>query len=201
MKTTTQCPQCGIEFTRHHTAKLIPKFCSRKCANHDRVGKASTETRAKLSAANRAAKNNNWGGGTRTRSSDGRVFVRVPEGERHLHPTVYKDGYILRYVYAWNRAHPEDPVRQGDVIHHINEDPSDDCVENLEKTTQRRHMSHHAAGRSMTPEARARISRSQRERIARDGYHWTGRRHSEEALENMRRAQQNRRARERGQQG
>lgn len=199
MKTTSQCPRCGVEFTRYHTAKLVPKFCSRKCANHDRVGKASAETRAKLSSANRTTNNNNWGGGTRTRSSDGRVFIRVPEGERHLHPTVYKDGYILRYVYVWNRAHPDDPVQRGEVIHHINESPSDDRLENLEKTVQKRHASHHTAGRPMPAEVRAKISKAHRERIARDGYHWTGKSHTEEARENMRRAQQERRARERAQ--
>ncbi|MDX3311596.1 NUMOD3 domain-containing DNA-binding protein [Streptomyces sp. ME08-AFT2] len=199
MKTTTTCPQCGVEFTRYHTAKLIPKFCSRKCANHDRVGKASAETRAKLSAANSGKNNNNWGGGTRTRAHDGRVFFRVPRQERHLHPTVYKDGYILRYVYVWNRVHPEDPVRRGDVIHHINENPSDDRIENLEKTTQPRHASHHSTGRQMPEETRAKISNAHKERIARDGYHWTGKSHTEEARENMRRAQQARRTRERQQ--
>lgn len=198
MKTTTTCPQCGVDFTRYHTAKLVPKFCSRKCANHDRVGKASAQTRAKLSDANRGSSNNNWGGGTKTRR-DGRVLVRVPESERHLHPTVYKDGYILRYVYVWNRSHPDNPVRRGDVIHHINENPSDDRLGNLEKTVQRHHAAHHGTGRMMSAETRAKISNAQRARIARNGYHWTGAAHTEEARENMRQAQQARRAGEREQ--
>lgn len=123
----------------------------------------------------------------------------MPEKERHLHPTVYKDGYILRYVYVWNRAHPDNPVQRGEIIHHINENPTDDRPENLEKTVQARHATHHSAGRTMSAEARAKISKAQRERIARDGYHWTGKTHSEEARENMRQAQQARRAGERGQ--
>ena len=172
-----------------------------KCANHSRAGTASAKTRAKLSVANRAENNSNWGGGTTTRSSDGRVFLRVPGSERHLHPTVYSDGRILRYGYVWNCAHPEDPVRPGDVIHHINENPSDDRLENLEKTTQSDHAAHHTAGRKHTAETRARMSKAHKERIARDGYHWTGKSHTEEARENMRRAQQARRAREREQKG
>lgn len=200
MKTTTTCPQCGAEFTRYHTAKLIPKYCSRTCANHSRTGTISQETRAKLSAANRATKNNNWKNGTRTRK-DGRVLFRVPEAERHLHPTIYKDGYILRYVYVWNTAHPDNPVRRGEVIHHVNENPSDDRLENLEKTVQKHHAHHHGNGRKHTAETRAKMSEAHRARIARDGYHWKGKTHTEEARENMRRAQQARRLRERSQEG
>lgn len=198
MKTTTTCPKCGFTFTRYHTAELTPKFCSRKCANHDRVGKANAATRAKLSEANRAENNNNWGGGTRTRSSDGRVFIRVPEAERDQHPTIYKDGYILRYVYVWNRTHPDDLVQHGQVIHHKNEDPTDDRPENLEKTTQSVHATHHnAMKRAHSEETKAKMSKSQRERIAREGSHWEGRPHAQETRERMRQAQQVRRARER----
>jgi hypothetical protein len=101
---------------------------------------------------------------------------------------------------VWNRANPDDPVRPGDVIHHINENPSDDRLENLEKTTQDRHARHHS-GRKHTPETRARMSKAQKERIAREGHSWTGKSHTEEARENMRRVQQARRAREREQKG
>ncbi|HEX9832549.1 MAG TPA: HNH endonuclease [Mycobacterium sp.] len=96
------------------------------------------------------------------------MFIRVPLGERHLHPTIRNDGYIQRYQYVWNTHHPDDPVREGDVIHHINEDPADDRIENLEKTTQSKHAREHGIGREHTEESRALMSKAQLARRARE---------------------------------
>jgi hypothetical protein len=125
------------------------------------------EVKAKISKKTRGEANPNWAGGQWT-SDEGRIFVRVPDVERHLHPTMRKDGYIQRYQYVWNTAHPEDPVLPGDVIHHLNEDPADDRLENLEKTTQSKHARDHALGRRHTPEARARMRASQKTRRERE---------------------------------
>lgn len=126
--------------------------------------------RKKISDATRAEANPNWGGGQWV-SNEGRVFVRVPDSERTRHPTMRRDGYIQRYQYVWNNAHPEDPVREGDVIHHLNGNPADDRLENLEKTTQSVHAREHGLGRKHTPEARARMRASQKARRDRERGH------------------------------
>jgi hypothetical protein len=125
------------------------------------------QVKAKISKATTSAGNPNWGGGSWV-SNEGRVFIRVPRSERHLHPTIRKDGYIQRYQYVWNTHHPEDPVREGDVIHHLNEDPADDRIENLEKTTQSKHARDHGFGRMHTEESRERMRQTQRVRRERE---------------------------------
>lgn len=169
MKTTKECPACGAEFTRIHAVYRVPTYCSRSCANKA-PGRMTEDIRAKISAGTRVERNPNWAGGQWT-SNEGRIFVRVPVAERHLHPTIRRDGYIQRYQYVWNTAHPEDPVREGDVIHHINEDPSDDRLENLEKTTQSTHARKHGLGRRHTQESRERMRLAQRARRQRERGH------------------------------
>lgn len=125
------------------------------------------EIRKKISETARADRNPNWAGGSWV-SNEGRVFVRVPEDERHLHPTIRKDGYIQRYQYVWNTAHPEDPVQAGDVIHHRDEDKTNDDLSNLEKTTQSVHAANHGRGRRHTEESREKMRRAQQARRARE---------------------------------
>jgi hypothetical protein len=168
MKLTKPCDRCGVSFTRYYTPPNVPKCCSRVCAVARRVENPSPVTRAKLRKASRAESNGNWRGGLRVNRKQGRAFVRVPEGERHIHPTVYKDGYMLRYHYVWNRANPSNPVQKGEVIHHVNHDSLDDRIENLEKTTQSEHISEHIREWAVDAEWRAKLSRSQRARRARE---------------------------------
>lgn len=125
------------------------------------------EIKSKISGATRGEANPNWAGGQWI-SNEGRVFIRVPDDERHLHPTIRKDGYIQRYQYVWNTHHPDDPVRIGDVIHHLNEDRTDDRIENLEKTTQPEHARNHGLGRRHTDESRKLMSDVQLARRARE---------------------------------
>lgn len=74
--------------------------------------------------------------------ADGRVRVRVEQ----TYPTTHKDGYILRYHLVWNLAHPDDPVLPGEVVHHRNEDCTDDRIDNLEKQSgQSEHWQLHAS--------------------------------------------------------
>lgn len=114
------------------------------------------EIRGKISEAWSGPRNPNWAGGSWA-DRHGRVYVRVPPEERHLHPTIRQDGYIKRYAYNWNRAHPEDPLTRGFVLHHINHDKTDDRVENLVKMTQSEHASLHFRGVPKSEETRARM--------------------------------------------
>lgn len=70
-------------------------------------------------------------------------FVWLSPGERAQHPTANRRGYIHRSHLVWNGAHPEDPVKPGEVIHHIDGDSLRDEPDNLEKWTQREHARHH----------------------------------------------------------
>lgn len=49
---------------------------------------------------------------------------------------------------VWNHYHPEDKInsRDGFVIHHINENRSDDRIENLMKMTYKEHNTLHLSG-------------------------------------------------------
>jgi hypothetical protein len=123
----------------------------------------TAEVREKISGAIRGEAHPNWTGGTWI-GDFGTVYVRVPDGERGRHPTMRPDGYIRRYHYMWNTAHPSDPVRRGEVIHHRNEDHQDDRIENLEKTRQSHHARGHGTGRKHRPESRERMRDVQRKR-------------------------------------
>lgn len=166
MKTTKECPACGVVFTRRRTSYKKPIYCSRSCANKA-PGRMTDAVKSKISKAATAQSNPNWGGGSWV-SNEGRVFIRVPLSERHLHPTIRKDGYIQRYQYVWNTHHPDNPVREGDVIHHINENPADDRIENLKKTSQSEHAREHGLGRTHAAESLALMSRVQLARRARE---------------------------------
>lgn len=140
----------------------------------------TAEVRAKIGAAVEAERHPNWTGGHwAAAQNQGRMYVRVPKAERHLHPTIRRDGYIRRYHYVWNRAHPEDPVRRGEVIHHQNEDPTDDRLENLFKTVQSKHAREHGAGRKHRPESRTLMREVQKTRRERE----RGRRHENWTVE------------------
>ena len=47
---------------------------------------------------------------------------------------------------VWNFYHPDDLIKKGEVIHHINGDKSDDRTENLQKMTRAKHTSLHVSG-------------------------------------------------------
>lgn len=135
----------------------------------------TAEIRAKIGAAVHAENHPNWTGGTWV-GDFGTVYIRVPDSERGQHPTMRRDGYIRRYHYVWNKAHPDDLVERGDVIHHKNEDHQDDRIENLEKTHQSKHARGHGLGRKHRPESRQlmveqQLARRAREREQREG--WT----------------------------
>jgi hypothetical protein len=44
---------------------------------------------------------------------------------------------------VWNKYYPDDLVKKGEMIHHINENPRDDRICNLKKMTKTEHMKIH----------------------------------------------------------
>lgn len=64
-----------------------------------------------------------------------------------------RKGKILAHD-IWNFNCPKDPVLKGEAIHHINGDPSDDRIENLEKMIRGEHNILHKTGNVFTKEAK-----------------------------------------------
>jgi hypothetical protein len=99
------------------------------------------EIRSKIS---RPSPRNKGGWVQRDRYGAERLRVSVPRTERHLHPTVNARGYIARSHLIWNQTHPDNPVRPGELIHHMNHNSMDDRPENLMKlSSQSDHARHH----------------------------------------------------------
>lgn len=86
-------------------------------------------------------KNHNWKGGE-TLHEDGHVLVRSPD-----HPNVNANGYIRRSRLVMEK-HLGRYLSPGEIVHHKNEDTSDDLIENLDLfpgTSE--HVSFHWEGR------------------------------------------------------
>lgn len=47
------------------------------------------------------------------------------------------------HIIIWNKSHPEDPVKEGELIHHINGDHNDNRIENLKKINNKHHGGEH----------------------------------------------------------
>lgn len=68
---------------------------------------------------------------------------------------------------VWNAYRPDNPVRDGEVIHHINGDPEDNRAENLVKMTLAEHEALHSRERWSDPAMRQKILDAQRDELAR----------------------------------
>lgn len=126
------CKQCGVQFRFMAAPSTIKRggrggFCSMSCSTtFNRTGKRS----------------NNWNGG-RVLVDSGHVWVYAPE-DPHARPT----GYALehRVVMA---AHLGRPLKRQEVVHHINGDPADNRIENLQLlASQSAHMTLHNSQRA-----------------------------------------------------
>ena len=98
------CPECGAPKGKR------AQFC-RPCNNkHQPWRKVGKD-------------NSNWKGGW-TISTDGYVYRRVsPE------PTTTGRAYKAEHRLIWEQAHG--PIPKGWVVHHLNGDKADNCLENL----------------------------------------------------------------------
>lgn len=109
--------------------------------------RVSETTRARMRAAQarrpkldlRGARNPHWKGGRHVRA-DGRVLAYAPG-----HPGAVLAGgtYILEYRLIAEQLVGR-PLRDDEVVHHINGDCTDNRLSNLEITTQAEHARHHA---------------------------------------------------------
>lgn len=78
-----------------------------------------------------------WNNG-RMLSSQGYVKVRVGRG----HPLADPNGYAYEHLLVWSKAGRQLP-EDGQILHHRNEDKSDNRLSNLELLTRREHAAEH----------------------------------------------------------
>lgn len=91
----------------------------------------------------------NWRGGEWS-VKGGYVRRTLTPAEAAVMPTALRHGNgwsVPRSHYVWNLAHPDNPVREGEVIHHRDRVRDNDVIDNLEKLTRQDHEALHIADR------------------------------------------------------
>lgn len=139
---TKKCLNCRKEFRVFPYEENTAKYCSRSCSSiatkngfqkgHPCFNTGRTYFKkghipwAKLNPDKmpRGKDNGSWKGG-KYQKENGRWFIR-----KLNHPFVSKNGYVLRSHLVAEKYLGRYLTRE-EVIHHINNDPSDDRSENL----------------------------------------------------------------------
>jgi len=105
------------------------------------------DIKSKIGIAEQGFNNPNWKNGQwLNKGSKGTIYMRVwiPPEQRHLFPTC-KKGYVPRSHVIWNQFHPNDLIKLGEIIHHIDGNSLNDIPENLQKySSQSIHWHNHS---------------------------------------------------------
>lgn len=123
-----ECPNCGITFTPNKqqardlaTGRQRLAFCSKECS------------RQYLPIKHAGEGNPNWKGGTV--ESNGYRYVRL---KRHRVSPYYAEHKMVAEQMIGR------PLREDEIVHHINGDKTDNRPENLMVMTRSEHMKLHA---------------------------------------------------------
>jgi hypothetical protein len=81
-----------------------------------------------------------------TFDKEGRAYIN---GERRAH-------------IVWKQHYPEDDLTRPWVVHHINGNPGDDRIENLQRMTHAEHMTFHQTGLKRSDEAKRKMAEAKR---------------------------------------
>ncbi|MBS9476183.1 HNH endonuclease [Ancylobacter radicis] len=93
-----------------------------------------------------ASRQHRWKPGSRV-GSTGHVKVRVGRS----HPLADPNGWAYEHLVVWCAAGRPRPGR-GEVLHHLNEDKTDNRIENLHLMTKSEHNALHLRNRPRCPE-------------------------------------------------
>ncbi|NQT40257.1 MAG: HNH endonuclease [Planctomycetes bacterium] len=108
MRTYGKCPVCGKPIR-----KIQRVTCSRQCGIRKRA------------EASRGPDNPDWKGGRYVEPGKGYILVRNPK-----HPRARQNGYVLEHILVMEKKLGR-PLRDKEVIHHVNGQPADNRPENL----------------------------------------------------------------------
>lgn len=107
------------------------------CCPHYQRFKKHGDARAHIPVGDKTGdRNPKWRGGA-MRMSDGRFLIYSPE---HPYPNV--KNYVLRYRLVVEQSIGR-YLLPHEIVHHKNDDPTDDRLENLEVLTRREHIELH----------------------------------------------------------
>jgi hypothetical protein len=151
-KRTRNCDVCSKPFTPRHQQliKNQGRFCSNECSMEFLHTLPRTEQwRKNIGESNkgkfvpRGTDNPNWKGG-KFINECGYEMTRVsPEGYRCEHRLLME-------------KHIGRPLRDDEIVHHINEIKADNRIENLQIMTRAEHALHHHIGRALVRTAERR---------------------------------------------
>ncbi|MDY6857490.1 MAG: HNH endonuclease signature motif containing protein [Thermodesulfobacteriota bacterium] len=142
-KETKKCNTCGIIFYRPYKCGMTEwsqrKYCSGRCYHASRFGERSR----------------NWKGGRKV-NPYGYIEIYKPE-------CIYSDcsGYVKEHIFVMSEYLGR-KLSAGEVVHHINEDRSDNRIENLRLMARSDHVSLHLKGRRKSKEHCKKISDSKK---------------------------------------
>lgn len=97
----------------------------------------SDETKQKLREQKLGEKNPNWNGGRIYDRKNDRIWIHKPE-----HPHANQRGYVQEHRLVVEKALGRH-LRPNEIIHHVNEEKTDNRIENLQVMTQAQHLALH----------------------------------------------------------
>ena len=134
----------GKKFSEEHKSKITEAKMGHEVSEETRekLSKAfkgkpiSEEHKQNIGLANIGEKNSNWGGG---RFPDSKGYIKVWSPN---HPFKDGDGYVFEHRLVMEK-HLGRYLTKDEVVHHINENPKDNRIENLQLMSREEHSRLH----------------------------------------------------------